>query len=289
MLKNTFLHFPGIGLKTERRLWNGGICSWDDLENKLGMEKEPRSAGKKLPPSFKNQLEISRKNYEERKASFFAGRLPPNQAWRLFADFRGNAAFLDIETTGLGGDGDHITTISLYDGRSLSYYVWGENMQDFPRDIARYSLLVTYNGKCFDLPFIERYFKIKLDQHAHLDLRFILAGLGYKGGLKSCEKQLGISRGDLEGVDGYMAVLLWQEYRRHGNIRALETLLSYNMEDTINLELLAYLAYNELIAFTPFQECKLALPPSSRVEVPFKAAPEIIEKLRRGLKSGFAG
>jgi hypothetical protein len=86
-----------------------------------------------------------------------------------------------------------------------------------------------------------------------------------------------------------MAVLLWQEYRRHGNIRALETLLSYNMEDTINLELLAYLAYNELIAFTPFQECKLALPPSSRVEVPFKAAPEIIEKLRRGLKSGFAG
>jgi uncharacterized protein YprB with RNaseH-like and TPR domain len=162
-------------------------------------------------------------------------------------------------------------------------------MQDFPRDIARYSLLVTYNGKCFDLPFIERYFKIKLDQHAHLDLRFILAGLGYKGGLKSCEKQLGINRGDLERVDGYMAVLLWQEYRRHGNVRALETLLSYNMEDTVNLELLACLAYNELIASTPFRECKLALPPSPGVEVPFKAAPEIIEKLRRGLKSGFAG
>ena len=224
MLKKTFLHFPGIGLKTERKLWNEGICSWNDLENILGMEKEPRFAGKRLPPSFKNQLEISRKNYEERKANFFAGRLPPNQVWRLFADFRGSAAFLDIETTGLGGDGDHITTISLYDGRSLSYYVWGENMQDFPRDIARYSLLVTYNGKCFDLPFIER-----------------------------------------------------------------ETLLSYNMEDTVNLELLACLAYNELIASTPFRECKLALPPSPGVEVPFKAAPEIIEKLRRGLKSGFAG
>ena len=222
MLKKTFLHFPGIGLKTERKLWNEGICSWNDLENILGMEKEPRFAGKRLPPSFKNQLEISRKNYEERKANFFAGRLPPNQVWRLFADFRGSAAFLDIETTGLGGDGDHITTISLYDGRSLSYYVWGENMQDFPRDIARYSLLVTYNGKCFDLPFIERYFKIKLDQHAHLDLRFILAGLGYKGGLKSCEKQLGINRGDLEGVDGYMAVLLWQECPASWKCQALK-------------------------------------------------------------------
>lgn len=283
------MHFTGIGIKTERKLWGQGIYSWDDLENELGKAQNKQFASKKYSPLLKKQLDFSRKNYREGNICFFANRMPASQAWRLFADFRGSAAFLDIETTGLGGYDDHITTISLYDGKKLRYYIWGENMQEFIEDVASYSLLITYNGKCFDLPFIEKQFQKKLNQ-AHLDLRFILAGLGYKGGLKSCEKQLGISRGDLEGVDGYMAVLLWQEYRRHGNVRALETLLSYNMEDTVNLEMLACLAYNELVAFTPFQECRLALPSASRVEIPFKVAPDIIEKLRRqGLRSNFVG
>jgi hypothetical protein len=29
MLKNTFLHIPGIGAITEQRLWNSGITDWD--------------------------------------------------------------------------------------------------------------------------------------------------------------------------------------------------------------------------------------------------------------------
>ena len=66
---------------------------------------------------------------------------------------------------------------------------------------------MTYNGKSFDIPFIESHFGAKLT-HAHIDLRYILASLGYRGGLKGCEKQLGIDRGDLKNVDGYFAVLL---------------------------------------------------------------------------------
>lgn len=31
MLKNTFLHIPGIGIKTERRFWDSGIYKWDDF------------------------------------------------------------------------------------------------------------------------------------------------------------------------------------------------------------------------------------------------------------------
>ena len=31
MLQNTFLHIPGIGIKSEQALWKKGIRSWDDF------------------------------------------------------------------------------------------------------------------------------------------------------------------------------------------------------------------------------------------------------------------
>jgi len=43
--------------------------------------------------------------------------------------------------------------------------------------------------------------------------------------LKFCEKALGLDRGDLDGVDGYFAVLLWRDYQKKHNEKALETLL----------------------------------------------------------------
>jgi len=32
-LENSFLLFPGIGQKTERKLWQNGITHWDELED----------------------------------------------------------------------------------------------------------------------------------------------------------------------------------------------------------------------------------------------------------------
>ena len=76
--------------------------------------------------------------------------------------------------------------------------------------------------------FIESYFNIQLN-HAHIDLRYILQSLGFRGGLKGCERQLGIDRGDLRDIDGFFAVLLWHEYQRNGNrprVLVAQTLLS---------------------------------------------------------------
>jgi uncharacterized protein YprB with RNaseH-like and TPR domain len=50
--------------------------------------------------------------------------------------------------------------------------------------------------------------------------------LGFKGGLKGCERQLGLDRGDLKDIDGFFAVLLWGEYQRTGDQKALDTLLT---------------------------------------------------------------
>jgi uncharacterized protein len=160
-------------------------------------------------------------------------------------------AYLDIETTGLGGPGDHITTIALYDGRAIRHYVHGRNLPEFARDIPSYKLLVTYNGKCFDLPILRTTFGLALNQ-PHIDLRYVLASLGYRGGLKGCERTLGLDRGDLANVDGYFAVLLWHDYQRYRSPEALETLLAYNIRDAVNLETLLVMAYNLKAAQTPF-------------------------------------
>jgi len=151
----------------------------------------------------------------------------------------------------LGGPGDYITTIALYDGTSIFSYVRGRNLDEFRTDIARYKVIVTYNGRCFDVPFIENDLGIKMN-HAHIDLRYVLKSLGYTGGLKGCEKKLGIDREELDGIDGYFAVLLWKDFKAKKNEKALETLLAYNVTDTVNLETLMFTAYNMKLKETPF-------------------------------------
>jgi hypothetical protein len=56
----------------------------------------------------------------------------------------------------------------------------------------------------------------------------------------------------LRDVDGFFAVLLWDEYQKNGNPNALDTLLAYNVQDTITLENLMVTAYNMKLNETPF-------------------------------------
>jgi uncharacterized protein YprB with RNaseH-like and TPR domain len=250
MLRSTFCHIPGVGLKTELRLWCAGITSWQAVLDPPGGGREsPEAVGAARRTARRLDTALLResvRHYEGANPAWFGERLPAGQVWRLFHDFRDSCAYLDIETTGLSNFG-HITTIALYDGRTVRHYVHGDNLEQFPRDVRDYRLLVTYNGKAFDLPFIERCLGARLGQ-AHIDLRYVLKSLGLRGGLKSCERQLGVDRPGLEDVDGFVAVLLWQEFRRQGNARALESLLAYNIQDAVNLELLMVLAYNRKLA-----------------------------------------
>lgn len=273
MLKNTFLHLNDCTAATEKRLWEAGIRRWEDALC-VGVVKTSRT--KTL--SVGAQIEESFRHLENNNPNYFSERLPTKEHWRFFPEFRHSIAYLDIETTGLNF-GDTITTIAIYDGERVSCYVQGENLSDFLRDIARYSLLVTYNGKCFDVPFIERFFGVKLP-HVHLDLMYVLRSLGYKGGLKGCEKQLGLDRGELEGVDGFFAVLLWRDYKKTKNLKALETLLAYNVQDVVNLETLLTICYNKKIAETPFNESNL-LTFSEAPRLPFAADEETIRRLQR--------
>jgi uncharacterized protein YprB with RNaseH-like and TPR domain len=267
MLAHTFCHVPGIGEETECRLWSTGVTSWDLAIGHASIR-----------PSWTRYIQESIGHYENRNVGYFADNLPSNQHWRLYWDFRGACAFVDIETTGFWPG--EITTAVLYDGRTIRHYVNGDNLNEFPRDIKDYALLVTYNGKTFDIPFIERFFRIRLSQ-AHIDLRYMLHGLGLKGGLKGCERQLGIARPGLEGVDGLFAVLLWQEYRRQRNVKALETLLAYNIQDTLSLHSLMNHAHNQKVTAMPSSD-RYCLPTPQLPKVPFAVDRTTVERLLAG-------
>jgi uncharacterized protein YprB with RNaseH-like and TPR domain len=266
------MHIPGIGNITEQRLWESGIQHWDQFTENHSIRLSPAKMD-----TITNCLKQSYQQLKTGNLHYFSEHLPANLHWRFFPEFRHSMVYLDIETTGLHRYHDPITTISLYDGKSINYYINGHNLNDFREDIEKYNAIVSYNGKTFDVPFIENYFGIRLS-HAHIDLRYILGSLGYRGGLKSCETQLGIDRGDLKDIDGFFAVQLWYDYQKTGNQKALETLLAYNIQDVLSLEHLMVISYNLKIKHTPFY--KNRLPEPVLPEIPFQVDMETVEKIK---------
>lgn len=274
MIRQSFRQFKGIGPKTEELLWANNIFDWSSLASAQNIPLSDSKIDYLKQRVAEAERELSLNNHR-----YFSDGLPANQHWRLFRDFKNTIAYLDIETTGLYASTAIITTIAVYDGREIKHYVHGKNLNDFVNDISRYNLLVTYNGKTFDIPFIEESFNISLN-HSHIDLRYVLNSLGYSGGLKGCEKQFGISRNDLDGVDGLFAIHLWNEYIRKNNKRALNTLLAYNIEDVINLEYLMHKSYNLKLVETPFTE-KLTMDIPDRPSVPFNPDNETINRIKK--------
>jgi uncharacterized protein YprB with RNaseH-like and TPR domain len=244
MLRNSFIHVPGIGPKREKALHRLGITTWEEFLS------EPTRSG--LPASVSDaavrRLEESIYRLDARDAAFFDRSLPSRERWRMWGDFREEAVFLDIETTGLGPPADYVTVVGLHDSRGTHSLVRGENLFLLAEELAKYRLIVTFNGSQFDLPFLRSHMGEIFSRHAHIDLRFVLRRLGYRGGLKSIERQLGIRRpGEIADMDGFEAVRLWHRYIA-GDEDSLRKLVEYNRHDIENLRPLVELAYDTLKA-----------------------------------------
>lgn len=249
MLTATFTHAQGIGVQTERRLWEAGILSW---EQALGAPPGdlPLSAVQRarlLPVLEESVAALGRGDYR-----WFARVLPAREHWRAAPHFADRIGFLDIETNG-GVQADSITVIGVYDNRESRIYVKYRDLHAFAEDAERYALWVTFFGGGFDLPLLRRRFpQLPFDQ-LHVDLCPALRRLGYKGGLKSVERQLGIRRPpEVEGLDGWHAVHLWRQWRRTGDADALRLLLAYNRQDIENLSPLLAFACERLRAASGF-------------------------------------
>jgi uncharacterized protein YprB with RNaseH-like and TPR domain len=248
MIRHTFLHLPGIGTYREQMLWREGILDWsqflDSAAQGLVAEKARESAAELLRQSL---LAVANGD-----AAFFRDLLPRREAWRLYPQFADKALFLDIETTGLSPHYDEVTVIGALGGGELALFIKGVNLDRFPAYVKQFPLLVTFNGSQFDVPFLRAHFPEAYLDQAHIDLRFVLGSLGYKGGLKAIERNLGLNRDKaIQAVDGFEAVRLWHRYR-HGDRSALEKLLLYNLTDVVNMVELVEIAVREKIRKVAF-------------------------------------
>ena len=241
MLQNTFIHIPGIGYKTELNLWQNHILSWEDYLKDF--DRVPLCGRKK--DTIAAYIMDSRHHLNKGNYQFFSSSIPKRETWRAYPEFKNSVAFLDIETTGLDSS-DEITMVGIYDGSQVKTFINGINLDKVEAELSKYSLLITYNGACFDLPFLRYHFRDAVIDQLHIDLRYPLKRLGYSGGLKHIEHSLNIRRSEeTKNLDGFDAVRLWYGYQS-GNKESLGLLKKYNSEDIINLKKLMEFVYSGL-------------------------------------------
>ncbi len=253
MILHTFSMLQGIDEKIERRLWRQGIVTWDDFltaSELPGIRRQKKEIYDHELRGFFDAL----KRGEHR---FFSNNLRRREHWRLYNVWKEGLLCLDIETNGfMPGQGGYPTVVGLYDGRDYRTFIRGQNLtaEELSKELSGYRLIVTFYGSVFDIPYLCKTFRGLSFSLPHFDLCFALKRLGINGGLKRIEEHFGIKRDDsVRGMDGYDAVRLWYEYRRGSN-EALELLLRYNQEDTVNLYHLAERIYQMLRDSTGIQE-----------------------------------
>lgn len=243
----------GIGPGRERRLWRGGVLDWDDF---LGADSVP-GVSDSLKHLYDSLLGEASARLGAGDAGYFASLLPRAEHWRLFERFRESAYFLDIETNGLpAGAGGHPTVVGISGPRGCEQFVRGRDLDagTVMGALEHAGILITFFGSAFDIPFLERTLPGFYLSIPHFDLCFGLRRLGMGGGLKKIEGLFGIERGGgTAGLDGYDAVRLWARAKR-GDRDALDLLLRYNREDTVNLSLIAPRAYSMLRESTGITE-----------------------------------
>ena len=163
-------------------------------------------------------------------------------------------AFLDTETTGLaGGSGTVAFLVGVgvisSGGFKLKQYFLREPAEEasmlaaLANDLAEFDVLVTYNGKSFDVPLLETRFtmnrrKAPFTRLKHVDLLYGARRL-WRLKLESCRLQeleqriLGHERvGDVGG--GFIPNLYF-DYLRNGDAAPLEPVLFHNAIDILSL------------------------------------------------------
>jgi uncharacterized protein YprB with RNaseH-like and TPR domain len=229
-IENSFIPARGVGETTERDLWAAGATHWDGFERSL--------VGPQTADNIESFIETASQRLAAGETAFFDRVFPSSERWRLYENFREGACFFDIETTGLDQTRDVVTTVSYHRDGETTTLVRGDDLtaaavQAMADDA---SLLVSFNGIRFDQPFLEDAFDLAVDV-PHLDLMYPCKTLGLTGGLKRIEREIGLER-ERPDISGRDAVRLWHEHEA-GVDGALETLVSYNREDAVNLETLA--------------------------------------------------
>ncbi len=243
MIFNTFQILDRCSARKEESLWQNGICDWDSFISKEKI-KGISSDKKKY---FDRQLINAKRALFCSDSKYFVDKLKSTESWRLYEFFKDDCVFLDIETEGVSKNSD-ITVVGLFDGIETKSMIKGINLdyRVLKEELSKYKLIITFNGSSFDLPFIQKRYDI-LPEIPHIDLRHCCARVGFSGGLKKIEKEMGIKRREIVGdITGGDALTLWKMYKACGDDYYLKLLVEYNEEDVINLKKLMNYCYDKL-------------------------------------------
>ena len=248
MIRNSFIFLERVTAARERKIWQQGILTWDDFLRADRVNGIPAAAKR----YYDRKIVEARKQLYLENSSYFTSLMPQTEHWRIHDLFKEDAVYLDIETDGLSDNCD-VTVVGLFDGYDTKTMIRRVNLdwQLLRKELGRHKMIVTFNGSVFDLPFMKKRYGDVIPKIPHCDLRFCCSRIGLNGGLKSVEKQLKISRGEIvEKFYGGDAAKLYRMWRGSGDDYYLKLLVEYNEEDCANLKRIAEHAYNELRSAT---------------------------------------
>lgn len=268
-------YVPGVGPLLAQRLRDRGVVDWRQLEG----------PGAPLPGRLRASAawaaRLGRQALDRGDADHFLRALPRSEHWRVAAAFPTRTLYLDIETTGLSSYYHRVTCVGwalgarcgalVLDGEDETAIVNGGRELQAALDEA--AVLVTFNGAHFDIPFLRRRLPSIGTPAAHVDLRHTGRRTGLGGGQKRVEKELGLSRGDLDGMQGEDAPALWFRYQR-GDLESLRLLLRYNHADVAGLrQILHSVAARATPGYAPDPDDACCRPGAAPAAGPPSAAP----------------
>jgi len=166
--------------------------------------------------------------------------------------------FLDLETTSLSiGAGNYPFLIGIGFFKDSEFILKQYLFTDVDserailekiKEVVKDRIIVTYNGKCFDIPLLENRFlinNIKQNiQKPSLDLLYLMRRV-FKHYLNSFDLQtvsdyLSIDRNKWEDVEGYEIPRIYNEYIHYGRYEKLKPVLYHNERDVFSLARMIY-------------------------------------------------
>ena len=162
---------------------------------------------------------------------------------KLYNELKYNSLCIDIETTALNGP---ISLIGVYQPKEgaieCQSFIKGQNLsiENLKQAFANCKMLITYNGLKFDIPKIRQEFPGVIPAGVPIfDIYLFSKKLGINTNLKVLEKTLNVGRLDPSSEMRGIAIKLWNRYSNYGDLKALNQLIEYNKQDTVNLYPLA--------------------------------------------------
>jgi hypothetical protein len=252
LLQNLKL-LPGIGPSRELALKRQGYRTIEDLTGHIKWRK----------PAAEFLRLVDSKDVKALEARLRRTLPKSHPLAHYLAGFCGDRdlAIIDIETLGLFGR--PIILVGLAEAsksgvctrqflaRNVSEeaaVIW-----ELARRLGSDSAFVSFNGRCFDIPFIREriaYYGLGFEEvfeNPHFDvLHFARRALRGKLGscrLESLEKYLGISRSI--NVPGALVPEFYDSYQRSGNVGPLVAIVEHNKQDLVTLAQLFCSLYRE--------------------------------------------